>query len=192
MATYQNINEIQSAKGGNRICLVELSTSLAIPGTLTPDTNCIDLGHLKESQTGVTSSVTKLKNEAQEVVQSEYDFEGMTTGVLMQTSKRILDFVAFTVRNKTYLQYRKAGVVNGKTQEFFAVGKVTPQATQKNPNAAESNNYEFTAFVNDSSVTFSTANLASISTALSLSGVLACTVTVTIPAGQEFLIVETS
>ena len=190
MATQQNIQEIQPSKGGNRIVLVALSTAYAIPGTLTPDTNCIDVGHLKESKTAVTNSVTKLKNEAQEVVRAESEYEGMTTGIVMQTSKRVIDFLNFTTRGNTYLQYRKAGINNGKTQEYFAIGQHSSQMSHQNPNAGENMPYEFIHLVNDTAYTFTTTNLVAIETALTIS--IASTVDVTIPAGQEFVLIETA
>lgn len=190
MATQHNIQEIQSSKGGNQIALVELSTSFAIPGTLTADTNCIDLGHLKESGTAINTTVTKLKNEAMEVVRTEKDYEGITRGVLMQTSKRVLDFMAFTVRDKTYLQYKKPGINKGQTQEIFAIGEATPQMNLQNPGAAENCPYEFTHLVSDTAYTFTTTNLAAIEAALGIS--IACTTNVTIPAGQEYVMYETA
>lgn len=190
MADTQNIQEIQSSKGGNRIALVLLSSSYAIPGTLTADSNCIDIGHLKESKTAIISSVDKKKNEAKEVVATEMEYEGSTTAITMQTSKRIIDFLAFTVRDGLFLLYRKAGINNGKTQEYFAIGRTNGQMNHQNPGASENMNFEYTHLVSETARTFTSANINSIETALGFT--IATTLDVTIPAGQEFVLVETS
>lgn len=181
-----------SDKGGNKIALFEFdtTTNTMVTASLVSGTNYMDLGHISSSSIGITPSTETFKSEDKVVRATDTEYAGKTTGVLMQTSKEIADFVAFTSRGKKYIQYKYNGYKNAKRQDSFAVVEVENGFMFTTPGGASSFNYTANHTANDQAVTISTTQLASMQTAIGTPFPYA-TATVTIPANQELIIVET-
>ncbi len=173
--------------GGNKVCLGEVTDAWALK-TLTAGTNALDVGHIANSDIGQASAKTEFKSEDNKVRAADFDFSLNTTGQLMQTDKVTIDFLAESVKNKYFLQYKYQGIKDGKHQEIFTLGQVTPQFKITTPGGASSMPYEFTGIYPSATVTFNSTNLAAIETALSVT--IYCT-GASITASQGFVVKET-
>ena len=156
-------------KGGNRIFHIKLDSSYAMPTTLTIGTNCLEVGHVSNSNVKQTSSKESVKNEDGETVVSSFDYERATTAVLMQTDQQLIDWLGDDVKNSDVLEIKYCGIVEGKDMWNFRIGQVTPQFDIASPGGATAMPYEHTGYDLSSAVTISAASLASIATAFSLS-----------------------
>ena len=176
-------------KGGNKIVIVELDSAFALPPTITPGINAIDLGHLAESGMPTNPKEKEFESEDGVVRAREQSRVIKTEAVMMERHKTLVDFIAYTVSGKTYLQYRYAGIVNGKYQEYFAIVQPKDQINIQTPGAAKSNKYEAVHIAPDSAVTFSSENLNAIENALGIT--IRASGPFTIPANCEFILLET-
>jgi len=153
------------------LCLNEVTDGLVVRTPAADSstiTFSINLGELSESSLDQTTSKTEFKNEAGVTKSTEFEHSLMTTGTLMERDKVKVDFLSTTCRNKIYLEYKYAGVVDGKHQEYFKFVQVTPQHSIKLPGGASSLKYEATGIYPDATATISSTNLAAIETALSI------------------------
>lgn len=178
-------------KGGNLICIAELDSSNAVSGTITNGTNALNCGLVKESQVDIDPTIEKFKAEDGKTYGQDEEFDGTVKGTLMETDKTKADYLAFGVRDKnSFVLYKYEGIKNGKHQEVFAVGDVTPQLHFKTPGGVSAQRFEFQAVPPATAVTFSTGALAALGAAWGKT--VKTTSAVTVPAGQEFVIVETA
>jgi len=152
-------------------------------GTVVSGSTVYDLGYIQETRLSDETGEESVKDETGSIVQSHEGDRGIKfTGVLMQTDKELIDFLKENVRGKYFQVYYKANNnVNGQVQEiFFAIVKVKPMIdlasnTRRLP-------FEMTALKNEGAITISDASTAYGSTAS----------TATIPAGQYYVVTETS
>jgi len=177
-------------KGGNKITLIELDSAFALPGTITPGTNAIDLGHLAESKMPTNPKEQEFESEDGIVRAREQSRVIKTEATMMERHKQLVDFIAYSVAGKTYLQYRYAGIVNGKYQEYFAIVQPKDQVNIQTPGAAKSNKYEATHIAPDSAVVFSSQDLTAIENALGIT--IRAAGPFTISANREFVLIETN
>lgn len=181
-------------KGGNYIINVVLTTTTTNPGFSFPvpsDTNTFDLGHVANSSVAQTASKTSFKNEDGESVVSSFEYERVTTGVLMQSDKALIDYLGDTVKNASILQIKHTGTVNGLDQWHFQVGQVTPQFNISRPGGTTSMPYEHTGYDLNAAFEISSTSLASLATLLTISQTsFFPTATVTISASKSYEIVE--
>ena len=177
-------------KGGNLLIIVELDSSNAIPPTITNGVNSLNCGLLAESQLDIDANLEKFKAEDGKTYGQDEEYEGKTSGVLMETSKLIADYLAFGTRNKIHLEIKYEGIKDGKHQEVFKIVDVTPQMHFKTPGGTKAMKYESTAIPQSQPVIFSSGNLTAIESALGVS--IKASGPVTIPADQEHVIVETA
>lgn len=177
-------------KGGNLLVIVELDSSNNIPETITSGVNALNCGLIFESQLDIDANVEKFKAEDGKTYGQDEEYEGKTSGVLMETSKLIADYIAFGTRNKIHLEIKYEGIKDGKHQEVFKIVDVTPQMHFKTPGGTKAMKYESTAIPQAAPAVFSAANLTAIETALGIS--IRTPGPVTLPAEQEHVIVETA
>lgn len=184
-----------SDKGRNKkgiLCLSEVTDSWVIRTPASDSSTItfnINLGELSESSLDQVTSKTEYKNEAGVVKHTEFEYSLNTTGTLMERDKIKVDFLSHGCKNKLYLEYKYAGIVDGKHQEYFKMVQVTPQHSIKLPGGATSMKYESTGIFPDAAVTISSTNLAAIETALSIT--IYCT-GVAIPSAQGYCLKETA
>lgn len=176
-------------KGGNKIVIVELDSAFTLPGSITPGVNAIDLGHLAETKMPTNPKEQEFESEDGVVRAREQSRVIKTEATMMERHKQLVDFIAYTVSGKTYLQFRYAGIVNGKYQEYFSIVQPKDQINIQTPGAAKSNKYEATHIAPDSAVTFTAENLSSIESALGIT--IRAAGPFTIPANREFILIET-
>ncbi len=177
-------------KGGNKIVIVELDSAFALPGTITPGINAIDLGHVSESKMPTNPKEQEFESEDGVVRAREQSRVIKTEATLMERHKQLVDFIAYTVSGKTYLQYRCAGIVNGKYQEYFSIVQPKDQVNIQTPGAAKSNKYEAVHIAPDSAVTFTSENLTAIENALGIT--IKAAGPFTIGANSEFVLIQTN
>lgn len=176
--------------GGNLILLIELDSDYEIPTSLTDGTNCFNLGYIKESTKSLDPSITEHKHEGGKLAVAELELSGGTKGILMQSDDALLDFLAYGVAGKKYLEIKYNGIADGKHREFWAIGEVMQKMNLKTPGAASSLEYEFKATPAPVAVTFDIAAVAAI--AAEFPDLLFNEAAVTIPANQEHKLVATS
>lgn len=181
-----NLDDI-NFDGANLLWLAELDTSLAVvTASLVEYTNCVNVGHIQESEQKQTSNKKEAKNEAGKTTKSAFTYDLMVSGVLQQTGKSLVTFLADTVKDKSYLLGKKQFTKgSGKTQEFFMLGNVTPQFDIKTPGGEGAMQFEFTGFYPDANITFTSTTIASIETALSVAVVYTGAVVITATKGFE-------
>jgi len=183
-----NINAI-SDKGGNRIILCELNSSLNVITPPVHGTRALDAGYILQSSFEQKAAKEQFKSEDGLVRAVDFSFDTRTTAILMQRDKVLVDFLTQTVKGKLYLQYHYRGIAGAKHQEIFSVVKVTPQTKIDTPGAAKSFPYEATHMAMNVNVTISTETIAAIESAMDVD--IKTTGPVVIPSGKEFVIVET-
>jgi hypothetical protein len=175
-------------KIGNVLVLAEVTDAWALK-TLTLGTNSIHAGHLASSTVGQQTTSEEFINEDGKPVKAEYTHSLTTTGVLMQSDKTTIDFFAEATKGKYFLQYKYMGIVDGKKQEIFTLGQVTPQFAAARPGGTTSMPYEFKGIYPTATVAFTSTNLVAIEAAVS--AVIYCT-GVSITASQGFVVKETA
>jgi hypothetical protein len=173
--------------GENLLWIAELDSALAVvTASLVEFTNCANLGHLQESDQKQTANKKEAKNEKGKTTKSAFTYDLMVTGVLQQTGKSLVSYLADGVKGKSYLLGKKQFVKgSGETQEFFMLGNITPQFDIKTPGAESSMQFEFTGFYPDSTITFTTTTIISIETALTIAVVYSGAVAITATKGFE-------
>lgn len=177
-------------KGGNQLAIVEIDSGGLIPGSIVNGVNALNCGLISESQLDIDANVEKFKAEDGKTYGQDAEFEGKTSVVLMETSKLIADYLAFGTRDKTHLEIKYEGIKDGKHQEVFKIVNVTPQMHFKTPGGTKAMKYESTAIPQQSPVTVSGSDLAAIESALGVN--IRTAGPITIPAGQEHVIIETA
>ena len=176
-------------KGGNLLVIIELDSSLAIPVSISNGVNALNCGLIFESQVDIETKTEKFKAEDGKTYGQDEEYEGKTSGVLMETSKLITDYIAFGTRGKLHLEIKYEGIKGGKHQEVFKIADITPQMHFKTPGGTKAMKYESVSIVQPLPVTFSSSNITAIESALGIN--IKTTGPVTIPAEQEHVIVET-
>lgn len=175
-------------KGGNVLAISEVTDAWVL---ITPaaGTTSLLLGHISSSDIGSGTTKTEYKSEDGKVRASDFEFSLNTTGVLMQTDKALIDFLAETVKGKLYLEYKYQGIKDGKKQEYFKLGTVTPQFKNTTPGGTTSMPYEHTGIYPTATVTFNSTQLALIEVAL---GITIYATGVSITASKGFDLKETA
>lgn len=176
-------------KGGNLLVIVELNDNLAIPVSIIKGVNSLNCGLIFESQVDIETKTEKFKAEDGRTYGQDEEYEGKTSGILMETSKLITDYLAFGTRGKLHLEIKYEGIKGGKHQEVFKLADVTPQMHFKTPGGTKAMKYESTSIIQSQPVTFSAANIAAIKSALGVN--IKTAGPITIPVEQEHVIVET-
>lgn len=178
-----------SDKGGNRILLCELDSSLNVITPIVQGTNAIDAGYIFQSSFEQKAAREQFKSEDGITRAVDFAFDTRTAAILMQRNKQLIDFLTTAVKGKLYLQYHYRGIANAKHQEIFSVIKVTPQTKIDTPGAVKSFPYEATHIAVNEAVTISESIISQIESALDVD--IRTAGPVVIPPGAEFLIVET-
>lgn len=177
-------------KGGNSLVVALLSTTNAILTSYTAGTNCLNLGIIADSELAIDPSIEKFKAEDGKTYGSDETYEGRTVATLMETDKAKVDYLAFTVRDAAnHLEIKYQGKKNGYHQEVFKLADITPQMNMKSPGQSKSMKYESTSVVPAAATVFSIGDLAAIEAATGAT--IYAPGPVTIPAGQEHVLVET-
>lgn len=185
MAVGRKSNAIVD-KGGNILINQILNTTFTVSTVSTTFTR--DLGNITSSDVNQTTTTTKFPSEDGEIQATSYEYDRTTTAVLMQTDKDLIDYLGDTVKDKSILEIKYLGYRNLVHMWCFKVGRVTPQFSVKSPGGTASMNYEHVGIDLATSVTFTTTDLASIASVLTLSNFP--TVAVTITPAKGFEIVE--
>lgn len=173
--------------GENLLWLAELDSALAVvTASLVEFTNCVNVGHIQESEQKQTANKKEAKNEKGKTTKSAFTYDLMVSGVLQQTGKSLITFLSHTVKGKSYLLGKKQFVKgSGETQEIFMLGNVTPQFGIKTPGGESSNTFEFTGFFPDADITITAATITLIETALSIAVVYSGAVVISAAKGYE-------
>jgi hypothetical protein len=175
-------------KGGNLMALAVLNTNYTLP-TLTANTNCFKFGNIASSSITTDINTEQFKSEDGIVRGESNDRSVKGEAILMERDRQTLINFYYNIDEQRMLEYKYAGVVGGKHQEFFRIVKGKGQINLNFPGAANSNKYEAVSLAPETSVTFTAGDLSAIETALSIS--IQATA-VTISANTEFAIVETN
>ncbi len=176
-------------KGGNQLVIIELDDNMAVPVSITNGVNALNCGLISESQVDIDAKTEKFKAEDGKTYGQDEEFEGRTSGVLMETSKLIADYLAFGTRGKLHLEIKYEGIKGGKHQEVFKIADVTPQMHFKTPGGTKAMKYESVSIVQPQAVVISAGSITAIEAALGVN--IRAAGPVTIPAEQEHIIVET-
>lgn len=180
-------------KGGNKKVLFLKSAILALTTTgtsLVNGTDFLDLGHLASSAAEVTPSTTEFKSEDGIVRASDTTYAGKSSAVPMQTSKELIDFLAFTSRNNDYIEYTYHGYKASKYQESFAIGTVESGFAVSSPGGAGSMKYSFVYTPPATATSLTTIMVGVMRTAIGLSSYPYVTAAVSVPANQEITFIE--
>ena len=176
-------------KGGNQLVIIELDENMQIPPSIVNGVNALNCGLIFESQVDIDTKSEKFKAEDGRTYGQDEEYEGKTSGILMETSKLIADYLAFGTRGKLHLEIKYEGIKGGKHQEIFKIADVTPQMHFKTPGGIKAMKYESVSAIQAEPVVISPANISAIEAAL---GVNIRTIgPVTVPAEQEHAIIET-
>ena len=176
-------------KGGNQLVIVELDDELGLPGSITNGVNALNCGLIFESGVDIETKTEKFKAEDGRTYGQDEEYEGKTTGVLMESSKLLADYLAFGTRGKLHLEIKYQGIKGGKHQEVFKIADVTPQMSFKTPGGTKAMKYESVSIVQSQPVVISGANISAIEAALGVN--IRAAGPVTIPAEREHVIMET-
>lgn len=186
-------------KGGNKIVIFKQSSLLAVTTTgtsLVSGTDFLDIGEIASSTHSISPSTTEFKSEDGIVRASDTTYSGKTTAVPMQTSKEIIDALAYTFRDVKLIQYCYHGYKASKTQESFASGYIESGFNIASPGGASSMNYSFVynAPVTSTEVVLTTIMLQVMRNAIdsTANDKPYVTAAVTIPRDQEILFKETT
>lgn len=176
-------------KGGNKLWLLEMqpSGSTYVASTLTVGTYLFDLGYLSSSDVNQTTSKQDFEAEDGDIVTSSFTYTRMTKGVLMQSDKDLIDFLADTVKGKVYLEGKATGYNDGGYQWHLKFVRVTPQFSVKRPGGVASMEYESTGIKLNVAYEVPAALLSSIGNLLTLSNYP--TVSVTISLSKQYAVV---
>lgn len=182
-------------KGGNKKVLFLRSYILALTTTggaaPTNGTHYLDLGHLASSTSDITPSTTEFKSEDGVIRATDTVYSGKSTAVPMQTSKELIDFLAFTSRENDYIEYAYHGYKNSKQQESFANGTVESGYSLSAPGGASSMKYSFIYTPKSTVTALTTIMLAVMKSAIGLSTFPYVSAATDIPANQEIVFIET-
>lgn len=176
-------------KGGNRLLIIELEDNLALPGSIVNGVNALNCGLIFESQVDIDTKTEKFKAEDGRTYGQDEEYEGKTSGILMETSKLIADYLAFGTRGKLHLEIKYEGIKGGKRQEIFKIADVTPQMHFKTPGGTKAMKYESISAVQLQPVIITPADITAIEAALGVN--IYTEGPVTIPAEHEHVIAET-
>ena len=176
-------------KGGNQLVIIEYEEELGLPGTITNGVNAMNCGLIFESAVDIETKTEKFKAEDGRTYGQDEEYEGKTTGVLMETSKLLADYLAFGTRGKIHLEIKYEGIKGGKHQEIFKIADVTPQMSFKTPGGTKAMKYESVSVIQSFPVIISAADISAIEAALGVN--IRTDGPVTIPPEQEHVIVET-
>ena len=169
--------------------IIELDENMQIPPSIVNGVNALNCGLIFESQVDIDTKSEKFKAEDGRTYGQDEEYEGKTSGILMETSKLIADYLAFGTRGKLHLEIKYEGIKGGKHQEIFKIADVTPQMHFKTPGGTKAMKYESVSAIQAEPVVISPANISAIEAAL---GVNIRTIgPVTVPAEQEHAIIET-
>lgn len=156
-------------------------TNLSSPDTVH------DWGEVKDSKFKDKTPLTPLYNEANEKVATEQgvrDIGFMCT--LYQRDQSTIDSIRNATRDNYFLAMHELGRnVNGKVQRMFAVGQFDPDVEFKLPGGEIPLNFQ--GIIVDSALSLTPGELSSWT-----GNTTALTATVTIPAGDWCVIVETN
>ncbi len=185
----QNASNI-SGLGGNRMAIWQLTTAYAVLTSYTNNTNCCDLGHIKDSDTKTTPKKTPYESEDGIVRALEETRLLETDVILLEADKAKTDYLAFNTRGlNAVLQYRYVGIRGAKYQEIFALVDRDSLFNLKTPGGADSGKYSATHIAPAVSVTFTAGDLTLLTTPTGIT--FHCT-SATIPANQEYAMMETA
>ncbi len=176
-------------KGGNQLVIIELDENMQIPPSIVNGVNALNCGLIFESQVDIDTKSEKFKAEDGRTYGQDEEYEGKTSGILMETSKLIADYLAFGTRGKLHLEIKYEGIKGGKHQEIFKIADVTPQMHFKTPGGTKAMKYESVSAIQAEPVVISPANISAIEAALGVN--IRTTGPVTLPAEQEHAIIET-
>lgn len=153
------------------LCLSEVSDALVLRTPASDSSSItfsINLGEVMDSSLDQATSKTEFKNEAGVAKGTDFEHSLTTNATLMERDKIKIDFLSTGCRNKIYLEYKYAGIVDAKHQEYFKFVQVTPQHSIKLPGGASSLKYESTGIYPDATATINSTSLAAIETALTI------------------------
>lgn len=180
--------------GGNKCVqfLFDDTTNTLVTASLVSGTNFMDLGEIADSKVNVTASEEVFKSEDGVVKQTNSTFDGKITVTNMQRSKELADWKLFTTRgNSKYITYKYDGYRNGKRIEIIGLTRNANSIDWTTPGGATSDKMEATYIAPSSAVALTTTQLATMRTAIGLSTFPYASTAVSIPVGQEFVIIET-
>lgn len=182
---FYNEEEIVE-EGGDFMALVLLDDG-EFPAALTPGENCIGVGYIEESEDDYNSSKTERKSESKKVRKVKFESTGTVKAKLMQRGALLRKFLAFKVKDKKCLQIKEEGLVDGKYHTRVSLVNVTPQDKVKF--AEGTLQFESTDVVSTADFVVSAANITSLESAVG--AYIKPVGPITIPANQEFELVET-
>lgn len=183
------MNKSLNNYGGNQLLLISLDENFSVPNEIINGVNALNCGLIYQSDIEITSSVEIFKAEDGRIYGFDQEFEAKTSGVLMETSKLIADYLAFKTRYNYQLEIKYQGIKAAKHQEIFKIVKVVPQMKFSSPGGIKAMKYESIAVVNPQNITFNENNLNAIKAALNAN--IYASGPVTIPAYNEHIIIET-
>lgn len=187
MSGYKT-NALKSAEGGGFLGLVDITTGLAVPASLTDGTNVFNMGYIKDSAPELSSTNEDLKDETEQVIFNHTkDRKYKTTGNLMQSDPDTINLLAFGVQNKAFLEIKYQGASGGYHKIYFALVNVKEQMKDELP-SKQAMPYESNGFVSKSDFTISADNITALKAAFpTIASLLpASPATIVIPANKEF------
>lgn len=179
--------------GGNKVVqfLFDDTTNTLVTASLVSGTNFMDLGEIADSKVAVTPSEEVFKSEDGVVKQTSTTFDGKITVTNMQRSKELADWKLYTTRgNMKYITYKYDGYRNGKRIEIFGLTRNANSLDWTTPGGANSDKMEATYIAPSAAVALTTTQLAAMRTAIGLSTYPYVAVAISIPVGQEILVLE--
>jgi len=182
-------------KGKLAVFLFDDVTGTMTTASLVSGTNFLDYGEIAGSGGVLDTSTEDFKNQNKEVVATSSEYVFSIEATPMQTSKEIIDWNSFTVRGGKYVAYLYTGRKAAKDQGYFSVVEITPMSNVSAPGGTTSMKFKATGIVRSTPVTFSTTQTTAMRNVINLSSypytnIAGVDTAVTIPAGQEFVVVE--
>ena len=170
---------------GGEIVLAQVDpTTYAITG-FTTGTTLVDIKDIAFSDVVQTADKAEKKNEQGEVRRVSYKYNLMTTGEIMQGDKGTLDFMASSVKDTAWLEFKKTGQVAGLDQWYVKIVNITPQLKISRGQGNTNTPYESVGITPQVSVTYLASTLATLVTLLSLTDFPTGPVTITPASGFE-------
>lgn len=177
-----------SDKGGNKIVIAQLlATNFAALSSYTAGTNCLDLGEINTSGHLQENSSTEYKNNAGKSVAMEEEWTLRTNATLMERDKTLVDFLAHSVKGNFYLEYQHLGIVEGNYHEILKIVRIPAQTNITVPGAATSNQYNSVGVYPQSTIIFSTTQIATIMTAVGVTVNFATQVSISSAQGYHLI-----
>lgn len=182
--------EAYSSKWGNRLVIAQLlGTNFATLTSYTANTNCLDLKDIRTQSDTLSTNVTKFNNVAGNPVATDKVKDGGSSATMFSKKKSLVDYLSVTVDSSPFhLEIMDMGIEQGFYQELFKIVDIAPNRTRTAQEYGM--NYVSSVIFPSSSVTFTTTNLALITTALSIT--LRTTTAVTITANTDSTTIETA